>query len=528
MPKNLAQSSLAELAQNGSVRLFVERARAVKSNFALTEENANSVAEICLQLDGLPLAIELAAARVRIISPQSILERLENRLKLLIGGAKDLPNRQQTVRDTVEWSYELLDQDEKILFRRLAVFAGGFTFEAAEAVCANYESNKSQIEVLDGITSLVNNSLLVLDGESRFRMLEVVREYAVETLEASGEAEAMRRNQAAYFLALSEEAEPHLQGEKSAEWLNQLEDEHDNLRTALRWSLENDAKIATHLAASLRFFWILHAHLTEGRDWLKTALERADSFSSVVRMKLLNGIGIAARNQGDYETARLMHQEVLADKGTAWTNREITLSIRGLGALARQQGNFAEARIFCERALAISRGLNDKSEIAHSLSYLGNLERTEGDNVAARPLFAEALIIYKQLNNKEGLSANLNNLGAVDYDGGNYETARLHFAEGLVISHKLQDKIGISYFLDGFAALALRRKNLQIATQLAGAAEHLRESIGYEIDSVDYHFRENYLVELRSSLPEAEFAKFYERGRKMKLEEAIKLALEIV
>jgi predicted ATPase len=299
--------------------LFVERARAVKPNFALTEENAQSVAEICLRLDGLPLAIELAAARAKIISPQSILERLENRLKLLTGGAKDLPVRQQTVRGTVEWSYELLAEDEKILFHRLAVFAGGFTFEAAEAVCANYElritnyklsedqkpKTKNQIEILDGITSLLNNSLLAqkeqADGESRFRMLEVVREYALESLEASGEAKAMRHNHAAYFLALGEKAEPLLQFAESVKWLNRLEEEHDNLRAVLQWSLENDTETATRLAAAIRFFWFSHSHITEAREWLEKAVSKSRNVSVGVRIKLLNGLGVSARNQGDYE-----------------------------------------------------------------------------------------------------------------------------------------------------------------------------------------------------------------------------------
>ena len=527
VPEVSGQNSLDELAVNESVRLFTERAQTANPNFSLSEENAANVAEICRRLEGLPLAIELAAARARVISPKVILEKLENRLQLLTGGARDLPVRQQTVRGTVEWSCELLDEAEKRLFRRLAVFAGGFTFETAEAVCGNKEYSKAEIKVLDTLTSLLDKSLLVqkpqTDSEPRFRMLEVVREYALELLEVSGEAEAVHHNHAAYFLALGEKAEQHLQGTESGKWLDLLEEEHDNLRAALQWSLENDAETAARLAAALRFFWIFHSHLTEGRQCMKTALERADNSSATVRIKLLNGIGISARNQGDYETARRMHEIILRDNQSPDNEREITLSIRCLGAIAMRQGDFPEARRFLERALVISRRLKDETEIGYSFAYLGTLARSEGDIARAYELISESFEIFKRSNNKEAVSASLSDLGFINYDQGNYEKAQSHFAEGLVMARSLRDKISISYFLDGFAALALRRGELQMAVRLAGAAEQLRESIGYEIDFADGRFRDIYLSELRGTLSEADFAKFYERGHKMKLDDAIKL-----
>lgn len=539
VPETAAQSSLAELAGNESVRLFTERVRLVNPNFSLSEENAESVAEICRRLDGLPLAIELAAARARVISPKLILEKLENRLNLLTGGAQDLPARQQTVRRTVEWSYALLDDAEKRLFRRLAVFAGGFTFEAAEAVCGVDESGKNQrpeikdrIETLDAITSLLNNSLLVQKaqtaGEPRFRMLEVVREYALQSLEASGEAESMRRRHAAYFLALGEEAEPLLQGAESIEWLDRLEDEHDNIRAVLKWSLENDSKTAARLAAALRFFWIFHTHLTEGREWMKKAFGKSDRSSTSVRAKLLNGLGVAARNQGDYETAESMHIESLVNGRAAGANQEITLSLRGLGGLAVRQKDFSKAKYYLEKTLALSRELNNKTEIAHTLSWLGNLRRAECDNISARPYFTESLAIFRQIDNKEAISSNLKELGEIDFEDGDYRTAYAYFTEGLDIVQKLRDKTGISYFLDGFAALAHQGRDIFKAIRLAGAAEHLRESIGYETDSVDRRFRDAYLAELRVALSEDDFAEFYEQGRKLKLEVAIKLALESI
>ena len=367
-PADVSQVSLDELSNYEAIKLFVERARNAKSNFALQEENARSVTEICVRLDGLPLAIELAAARVKILSPQMILTKLENSLKLLTGGARDLPARQQTMRGAVKWSYELLSEDEKKLFRRLAVFAGGFTIESAEAVCADYElqmtndePSEDRIEVLDLVASLVDKSLLAAKeqtgGETRFRLLEVVREYALESLETSGEAEAMRRRHADYFLALGEASEPHLQGAESVEWLNRLEEEHDNLRAALANLLERDAIMAARLAAAIRSYWTHHNHLVEGRKSLKAALERGAAAPAAVRFKMLNGLALAARLQGDYAAAREAYEQGLAEGKAAKDLQQITMSSLGLGVVAKRQGDYSAARQIFEEGLAISRKL---------------------------------------------------------------------------------------------------------------------------------------------------------------------------
>jgi non-specific serine/threonine protein kinase len=350
-PETLAQISPDEVTRYDAVRLFVERARGVKPNFALTDENAQSVAEICARLDGLPLAIELAAARVKLLSPQAILSRLDHRLKLLTGGARDLPARQQTMSSAVEWSYELLTEAEKQLFRRLAVFAGGFTFEAAEAVVGSQPTvgvreetinekaatdlEKQIVNVLDTITSLVDKSLLVVKeqagGDVRFQMLEVVRECALDRLEVGGESEAMRHNHAAYFLAFAEEAEPHLQGARPAKWLNRLEEEHDNLRAALLWSLSYDAGTAAHLAAAIRYFWNFQGYFTEGLKLSEAILMLGEKVPTVARWKILSMAGNMARFQGDYETARKMYEEGLTEGRAADDLPQVSLSCRGLG-----------------------------------------------------------------------------------------------------------------------------------------------------------------------------------------------------
>ena len=547
VPSDIPELSADDLLQYESVKLFTERAQAVKSNLAATKKNLQIIAEICSRLDGLPLAIELAAARVKILSPSAILARLENSLKLLTGGSQDLPAHQQTMRGAIEWSFDLLEADEKILFRRLAVFTGGFTIEAAESVVLrplsvvdeeNTENNKQRtmdnerrtIDVLDGITSLVDKSLLVqkeqADGESRFRLLEVVREYALEILESGGESDLMKKNHAAFFLALAKEAEPHFFDEQGTNWLNRLEEEHDNLRAALAWSASSDAETAINLAAAIRTFWILHNHLTEGRKWLETALERSDDAPSALRFKLLHGLGQAAMYQGDTETARKMYEESLAVSKAAGDKRQIALSNRGLGALAKQQGDFTTARKFIEEGLKISRELNDKFGIAVSLNNLGDLARMEGDYAAARPLFEESLAISRQLGNKEGICGIYNNLAAITFGEDDFAAAHLHYAEALAMAQELGDKITVSYSLDGFAALAVKSGDTKRAAQIAGAAEHLRESLGFDTEPAERRFRDAYLVELQTVLDKENFAVFYEQGRTLSLKKAVALALQ--
>jgi len=546
LPDEFKGISLDELSNYEAIKLFVERARNTKPNFTLSEQNAQAVAEICHRLEGLPLAIELAAARVKFLSPQAILTKLENRLKLLTGGARDLPVRQQTMRGAVEWSYDLLTKEEKCLFRHLAVFVGGFTFEAAEAVAgcglpvAGKEEIRSEqetteieqltIDIFDGVISLVDKSLLVskeqANGEIRFRMLEVVREYALELLETRGEAETMRRRHAGYFLALSEEAEPHLQAARAAEWLDRLEEEHDNIRAALQWSLERDVAMAARLAAVIRNLWIFHSHLMEGRRWLEAVLERGSlDVPATVLFKLLNGLSVTALYQGDYQTTRKIYGEILATGRAANDLQQIAVSSRGLGLVAYQQGDITAARKHVEEALAINRELSDKYGIAAALNLLGELARTEGDDAAARPLYEESSEIFRQIGNKGALNASLINLAVIAYGEDDFVTARSHFAQVLTTAQELGDKKIISYSLDGFAALVVERGESERAARLSGAAEHLRESIGFEIEPAERRFRDTYTSKLKTKTDEDEYTKAYEHGRKLKLNEAIALAL---
>lgn len=524
------QLSAGEVLRYAAIRLFVDRAHAVRPGFAVTDDSALAVAEVCARLDGLPLAIELAAARVRLLQPRAILSRLEHRLKLLTGGARDLPRRQQTMRATVEWSYDLLDPHEKVLFRRLAVFAGGFTLEAAETVCRR-ATDGPRVEVLDAVASLVDKSLLVQterpDGELRFRLLEVVKEYALEALEPTSEANPVRQSHASYFLALAEEAEPQLLERASVQWLERLEEEHDNLRTALRWSTAHDADTAVRLAGALQYFWLFHGYLTEGRKWLAAALDRSAEAAAGPRSKVEFGAGQLARLQGDYHAAYRCYQQSVASSRVAGDRRQVALSSEGLGSVvAHLHGDFGAARALFTEALSIGRELEDDRVVATSLNSLAELERAEGNLAAARPLYEEALARHRQKGDKEGQSICLCNLGAVAYCEGDLQAARSRYAEALAAALELGNRIDISISLDGFAAVTAERGDVEQAVQLAGAADGLRESMGYELETAaDRLFRNACVTRLRASVSESVFASEYEKGRALKMSAAAALAL---
>lgn len=528
-PPDELLASFENIKRNDAVQLFCERAHSADPAFQLTEKNARNVAEICSRLEGLPLAIELAAARTRVLSPSEILSKLENRLRFLTGGARDLPERQRTMQGAIDWSHDLLEEVEKVIFRRLSVFAGNFSIEAAEAVCSVADSNKT-VDVVDTITSLLDKSLLLRhegqDGERRFGMLEVVREYAGSALEAAGEHDAVSRAHAEYFVSLGERAEPFLQAAQTAEWLDRLEDEHDNLRAAMQWSLNNDPTMAVRLAVSVRNFWLLHSHLSEGYRWLKAALERGGEPPPQLRFKLMNGLGLAARFRGDYQTARKAYEEGLAAGREAGDKQGVALSSRGLGLVAMQQGDARAAQEYFESGLAISRDLGDKFGIAISLSFLGDLARSEKDFSRARPLFEESLSLFRELDNKSAVSDALNNLASACLKGGDLRVAKQHFAEAANLALDLGNKMTMSYSLDGFAALAVEQGDFASAAQLCGAAEALRDAIGYKIEPAEEVFKEDYLAKLRTQMDEASFSQAFARGRATPPEAAIQLLFE--
>ncbi|MDF2702547.1 MAG: adenylate/guanylate cyclase protein [Rubrobacteraceae bacterium] len=556
---------LEVLTQYEAVRLFVERARAVKPDFSVTNECAPAVAEICARLDGLPLAIELAAARVKVLPPRKMLHRLANRLKLLKGGARDLPTRQQTLRGAIDWSHELLDEEERALFARLSVFEGGRTLEAIEEIC----DPEGDLDALDGVESLVDKSLLRQEegvgGEPRFVMLETIHEYARERLEESGEDQEIKHAHAEYFLALAEEAEPELEGADQLEWLERLEEEHDNLRAALSWSLGGgDAELGLRIAGALWFFWEVRGHTSEGRRWLGEALAEERS-GSASRAKALRGAGWLATSQGDLGRAGEVLEESLAlyrmlgdDAGTARAltflgfkaffrgdleragtlgAEALALSRRlddrwGLGAAlevfartAHERDDQERAAALREEALALARKAGDAWSATYPLINGGWAALVGGDSQRASGMFEEALEICRKLGNRHGVANALTNLAWAALHGGDHERALTLFGEALEYSRELGDNKMLAESLEGLAGGAAARGNAERTALLWGAAEALREEIAIPIFDSELPLHEPYRSYARSRLDAAAFEDTFEEGRAMLQEEAIAYAL---
>ncbi|HYP28196.1 MAG TPA: tetratricopeptide repeat protein [Blastocatellia bacterium] len=456
-PKHLP--SLEMLSRNAAVVLFVQRARAVRRDFVMTDEGAAAIAQICIRLDGLPLAIELAAARIKVLSPQAILERLRSRLKLLTGGAQDMPPRQQTMRKAIAWSYDLLDEAEKRLFRRLAVFVAGFTLRAAEAVCDG--AGGQELDVLDGVSSLVNKSLL-RQGEQardglRFMMLETIREYGLERLAEGGEAEEARRAHAAYYLSMVEDAEPELRGPGQAEWLERLESEHDNLRAALRWSKESgETEMALRMAAAPRRFWEIRGHLSEGRGWLEEMLTLADSerASPALLAKAFYAAGALARCQGDYDQTVAHLERALALYRRVQDRLGIASSLNSLGMLAHDQNDYGKAMALLEEGLALHKEVGDEQGIAISLEYFGIVALDQGNYEQSVAFQEESVSIRRKLKDKLGIATSLNNLGVVALDYADYKRATPLFEESLALFCEIGDKLGIASSLNNLGEIA--------------------------------------------------------------------------
>ena len=460
-----------EIRDVEAVRLFAERARAARADFELTEENAPAVAEICRRLDGLPLALELAAARVRLLPPVAILARLERGLTLLTGGAIDLPPRQRTLRATLDWSYDLLDGPERRLLRRLAVFAGGCELRAAEAVCRS----EGEPDVLEGISSLVDKSLVRgarrAGAEPRFGMLETVREYALEKLEQSGEAEEVRERHARYYLALAETADLGFRGREQGRWLDRLEAEHDNLRAALTWSLERAESgvdratdLEVRLAGALGAFWLRRSHHTEGRRWLERSLTLPAASPSATA-KALESLGLLSAIQGDSGRAIAALEESLALHRESGDPRRIAWTLSGLGGVVLDRGDHERGASLCAEALGLFRSAGDVVGTAEALHRLGDLARERGDHARAEEYLREALRLYRSGGEDGGVAWALNGLGDVALKQGDPHLAQARYRESLALLETLGQAWGVAIVLCNLGTAALR------SGDPAGAAE---------------------------------------------------------
>jgi predicted ATPase/DNA-binding winged helix-turn-helix (wHTH) protein len=519
-----------KLGKYPSVALFAARARAVKPFFELAEENAASIAEICLRLDGLPLAIELAAVRVKLFAPQAILTRLSSSLKLLTGGAHLSPPRQRTMRGTIAWSYDLLGEEEKKMFNRLAVFTGGFTLDAAEAV-AHVEDDFS-IDLLDLAASLADQSLLsqreLPNGEPRFRMLTVVREYALEALEAGGEADRIKRRHARFYASLAEAAEPKLLAANGARWMEIIEEEHDNLRSAIEWSLDNDLQTALRIVGALRNFWFVRGHLSEGVKWIKHALDKKGADADPkLRAKAAYSMGNLSRLQGELETAKPYLEEGLRLAREAGDNSLFSLSLWALGMLRIECGDLKGAKAFIEESLSIARSMNDRPHISLRLTGLGEIARTQGDYEAARKFYEEALILAREESSKYYIAIHTSNLAYTTCLLGDYPSAIVYTLECLEVTEDLGDKRNMGITLSICAALAVVGGKMEKAARLWGAAQGVFDAIAFKLVKVDQEFNERYTSEARAAIGDEAFEATFEKGRSMPLKEAMMLARQI-
>ncbi len=508
LPEMSSSLKPEEILANEAVGLFCERAKAVRPGFALASENATTVAEICVTLDGLPLAIELAAARIRLLPPHIILAQLSHRLRFLTGGPRDLPTRQQTLRDTIDWSYKLLAADEQTLFQRLSVFAGGFTFDAAAAV----GNISSEMDTLNRLESLIDKNLLKqneVEGEVRLDMLETIREYALERLGGGDQANKVRNAHARYYLTLAEEAEPHMYGADQLAWVKRLETEHDNMRSALHWSIETAAELGLRIGGALGRFWHMHAHHSEGRRWLTRALAAEEAHhveNRRYRAKALNQVGMLSLFLGDMIRARSAGVEsvslwrkvndkggladALCDLGAAISRQGNSERARALleesidlfhqiedekslvratfwyGLAFYNQGEYRKAALNLEECRLLGHKVGDIANIAAATGLLGSIADRQGDYRRARSLSEEALELLRQVEDKPGTAFNLGILGGLAYFQDSYKEARQHFEESLLVWQELGNKREVSWMLYLLGNIALRQDDPRQATGL--------------------------------------------------------------
>jgi predicted ATPase/DNA-binding SARP family transcriptional activator len=500
------------LGPSDAVALFVERARGVEPTFRLTDENTAAIEEICARLDGLPLALELAAARTKVLPPELMLKRLDQRLDLLSRGPRDLPERHRALRDTIAWSYDLLDPEEQAVLRRLSVFVGGCTLQAAETVCD---------ASLDSVAALVDDSLLERTGE-RLRMLETIREYATERLELEGDEDTFRRRHAEHFLELVEsDALPN-----QASWLAKLDDERDNLRAALAWCLEAaEPGFALRLTAALWEYWWVRGHLAEGSRSLREALVQGADQPPELRAASLHAAASLATRQGDYDRAAELSEQSLAlweELGDAAGTAQSLLS---LGTVAAEQGDHERAIELSERAAELYRESEDRRGHALAVSNLGGIALEQGDYVRAAALSEQAFGLFEALDDSEGMAFALVNQGFAALSEHEHKRALGLLREALRRLAELEFRDVIGYCFEGLAAVLAFTGEAEPAARLLGAAEALRESVGVGLAPAERETHEATSTAVREALGDEQFNAAWGAGRELSLEEAIAFAL---
>jgi predicted ATPase/class 3 adenylate cyclase len=526
------------LTQYAAVALFIQRAMAVKPDFKVTNANAPAIAEICARLDGLPLAIELAAARVKLLPPEALLSRLDRRLKVLTGGARDVPARQQTLRGAIEWSYNLLEPAEQELFARLSVFSNGCTVEAAEAVCD--AEGDLDVEVLDGLSSLVDKSLIRQEepatggsaGEPRFRMLETIREYGLERLAAGGNAPTLQRRHAGFFSALARQAEPELRGPEQAAWLDRLEAEHDNGRTALDWlATHGEEDQALCLAGALWRFWWVRGYLNEGYSRLKALLALPGAAARTgARAEALFGAGVLALLLQDLTASRAAFEESRAIWEELGDESGVAYSTQNLGEIDTELGNYAAACAHLEQSVQLFHRLGERPGLAWSSAAYAlavHLRGEAGDSPTGRRAAEVSTDIFTDLGDQVGLAHALGILATIVDDEGEYDGACSHYRKALALMRAVDNRTGLAVLLEGIAAVAAVRGKPQRAARLASAAQQVYKSYGgWQFSSVHAKLKRR-LDSVRHLLGEDNFDAAWEQGSQMTQEQAIDDALAV-
>jgi len=527
LPPATGAATPDDIERSAAVRLFIERAQATNPTFSVTPANAPTVAAICRRLEGLPLAIELAAARTRLMSPEALLSRLTNRLALLTGGARDLPERQRTLRATIEWGHELLDADEQALFRRLAVFAGGWVIDAAEKV--GNAAGPLGFDVLDGLDSLLGKSLIRSmpgDGEPRFAMLETIREYALERLAVSGEHEATARAHVNYFLDLAEEANAERRGPQETDWLDRLESEHANLRAALQWADQGvDVECELRMCQALADFWVVRAHFSEGRRWLDRALSLSVGQRTPLRAALLNGSATLSRARGDWAFAEALAREALDVEEELGNEAGVAAALKHIGLQRYDQGDEEGARRYFERSLAIRERGDDRPAIADLLNNLGVLAQQRRDFSQAWDYLDRALTVLRGVGDEEGIARLMMNQGAVALDERDMQRAAVLLRDATNRFHALANTWDLADCLEALASALSGLGYHRRAARLFGAAEGLRSAIGAVRPPPEQEAYDRYVAAARASMPAAVLDAEWASGRTMTVGQAADFAL---
>lgn len=566
LPDLAHRPPVENLGQSAAVQLFVRLARDMTPDFALTEANAAVVATICVRLDGLPLAIELAAARARLFAPVALLAHLGNRLEALTQGARDLPERQRTLRATIDWSYRLLSAEEQRLFARLAVFVGGRTLAALDAIC----TGDGALDVVSGVESLVEKSLLVpteVGGEARFMLLETIHEYARERLEASGEADAVRRRHASFYLALAEAGEQGLKGRAQVAWLRRLAAEHDNLRAALVWAQAHDCTVGLRMAGALWQFWWMRGYLSEGRRRVEGLLAQAgaQTVAPVVRAKALAGgsalvlshgdvdqaqawaaaslqlaqaagsqevcayawasLGVVAMSRADYGQAIPLWQQSRAafdELGDQWGSLNM---LSNLAEVAHAQGDDVRAAALSQEALLLNRETGDEWVRSFSLSTLGEVARAQGDAPQAAALYEESLVLSRDLGDKRNIAATLMRQGTLALTQNDYARATALYQESLALGRSAGNTEGVSDGLEGLAEAAWGLGCPERAARLYGAAVAGRAALGTPRAPTQDAAYDRRVAAVRVALGEQVFARAWAEGEALTLDQALEEVL---